>query len=363
MSAKKKPAEATKEQSDQKKDTGEAKAQAEKKEAASEETVKDPVVRQKPSKETELLAQQKEKAKAPEKEPSALLSESQPPTSDKEPETPKSGIEEVSEPDFSSTYEEEEKIPPDVIPSEDRDQNPPEHIAEEKDLAEEEEIPSEEVVLSYATDLKQWLSRKTLTVTERSDSRAQRYYNKGVSYQQQGKPNRAIDSYRKALSFNPDHVPAHINLATAYLQTGRFKEAEKELIYVYALRPKDCQILFNFGLLLYQTGELASAETKLKKLLELDPFQLETNLLLASVYEEKGELNQAIEHCMRAYRTNSTDPRVIYRLGRTWDMVGDRTKAAEYYQLFLNMCSKKESELKLAVRDRLNYLVSQKEEK
>lgn len=175
--------------------------------------------------------------------------------------------------------------------------------------------------------------------------------------------NQAIDSYRKALTFNPDHLPAHMNLATAYLQMGRFKEAELELIYLYALRPKDPLILFNLGLLLYRTGDFASAETKLKKLLEVDRFHLEANLLLANIYLEKKESDQAHEFSMKAYQINSADPRVVYQLGRSWDLAGDQEKAVKYYRLFLNIRAPKESQLELAVRDRLNYLVSQEEKK
>ncbi len=174
---------------------------------------------------------------------------------------------------------------------------------------------------------------------------------------------RAIQTYRKALTYNPDHLQAHINLATAYLETGRLKEAEQELIYGHALKPKDSQVLFNFGLLLFQTREYASAETKLKKLLQLDPFHLEANLLLSCVYEEEGQFEKAVEYCLRAYEINSFDPRVIYRLGRAYDMADQEAKAVQYYRMFLSTASEKESGLKEAVRNRLDYLVSRKEEK
>ncbi|NIM05147.1 MAG: tetratricopeptide repeat protein, partial [Armatimonadetes bacterium] len=70
-------------------------------------------------------------------------------------------------------------------------------------------------------------------------------------------------------SLNPDHPEANMNLAVAYLQAGRLKEAEQILVYLYASKPKDCEVLYNFGLLLYQSGELASAESKLERLLEI----------------------------------------------------------------------------------------------
>jgi Flp pilus assembly protein TadD len=207
---------------------------------------------------------------------------------------------------------------------------------------------------------KQWKPSE-LAVKGRSLKRAERYFKKGATYHRQGELNQAIRSYQEALNFDPEHLSAHTNLATAYLQTGRFKEAEQELVHLYALKPKDTKVIFNFGLLLYRTGELASAEIKLKKLLELKPHHLEANLLLANIYEEKGEIGQALEHCIKAYQVNSAEPRVLYRLGRVWDMAGDPAKAISYYRLFLNSRGDKEPQWDWAVRERLNYLVSQRE--
>lgn len=226
-----------------------------------------------------------------------------------------------------------------------------------------EELYSDEATRSYASDPGREWTQTAVEVTERSASRAERYFKKGASYQQEGRLSQAIESYREALTFDPDHLQAHVNLATAYLQTSRFREAEQELAYLYAVKPKDPKVLFNFGLLLYRTGEYVSAEAKLRKLLETDSFHLEANLLLASIYEERGGVNKALELCTRAYRINSAHPRVLYRLGRAWDKVGDSAEAAKYYQLYLRTHSKKESQLELAVRGRLNYLLSQKEEK
>jgi Flp pilus assembly protein TadD len=257
----------------------------------------------------------------------------------------------------------EEQIPTEVGPSEDEGTLTDEFMEDETLSLPAEEYFSDEATPSYASDLEREWTETAVEVTERSISRAERYFKKGASYQQEGRLSQAIESYREALTFDPDHLQAHVNLATTYLQTSRFREAEQELAYLYAVKPKDPKVLFNFGLLLYRTGELVSAEAKLRKLLQENPFHLEANLLLASIYEERGGINKALELCMRAYQINSAHPRVLYRLGRAWDKVGNSAEAAKYYQLYLRTHSKKESQLELAVRGRLNYLLSQKEGK
>jgi len=363
ISARKKPAKPATAQPEPKKDTGAGKAKVEKKETASAKTSKKPVVGQEPTKESAKVSAQRAKTSAPKSEPSDRIVESRISKAIDEGETPGLPIEKPQGSIVSSMSEKGEKIPEDVISSEGEKETSGQYIPDETFSLAPEELPSEEITSPYPVEPKKWLAQWSLTISERSDSRAQRYYKKGISYQQQGELNLAIDSYKEALTFNPDHLQAHMNLATAYLETGRFKEAEQELFYLYALKPKDSKILFNFGLLLYQTGEHTSAEFKLKRLLELDPFHLEATLLLSSIHEEKGELNKALESSMKAYRINSADSRVLYRLGRAWDLTGEPAKAARYYRLFLNVCSENEGELELGVRDRLKYLASQGEEK
>jgi len=279
-----------------------------------------------------------------------------------EPQVSSSSAEEPGQQEEPSVLENEEQISTGPGFSEEEDVLPDEYMEDESPLLPPEEYLSEETSPSYAPDPEPGWKERTVEVAERSASRGERYYRKGASYQQEGKLNQAIESYTEALTFDPDHLQAHMNLATAYLQTSRFREAEQELAYLYAVKPKDPMVLFNFGLLLYRTGEYVSAEAKLRRLLEEDPFHLEASLLLAGIYEERGGVNKALELCTRAYQINSAHPRVLYRLGRAWDMVGDPAEAAKYYQLFLSTRSEKESRLELAVRDRLNHLLSQKEE-
>ncbi len=221
----------------------------------------------------------------------------------------------------------------------------------------------EEIAAVHPAEPPPELASGHMQITQRSESRADKYYKKGLSYQRQDQLGQAIDAYRRALSLNPDHPEANMNLAIAYLQAGRLKEAEQILVYLYASKPKDCEVLYNFGLLLYQSGELASAESKLERLLEIDPFHLQANLLLAGIYEENGELDRAVQSCQKAYRINSADGQVLYRLGRVWDLAGEPDKAIEFYRLFLNTSSEKRDELELAVRDRLKYLCLKRGEK
>jgi Flp pilus assembly protein TadD len=364
-----------------------------------ERTLKKTLAQQKP-KEPEKVSEQKEEASKPGIEPPIETALSQTPESKEEKQTLVPEVKQPLAPMSPSTSDKKKEIPKEDIsspghrgtlssniesisnktPPSDKENAPTvtvplSPLAEsKKETAEkldqvktivpgDKKIPSEESVLASLPESNKRSVSKPPGIIGQSNSRAERFYNKGVAYHQQGDYERAIDSYKIALSFDPGHQPTRMNLATAYLQTGRYKEAERELIYLYALRPLDPKVLFNFGLLLYQTGDRESAEVKLKKLLEFDSFNLEANLLLGSIYEEKGEVDQALELYAKAYRINSTDARVLYKLARASDMSKDEENAIKYYRLFLQAPGENGEELKSSVRDRLNFLLSQKEEK
>jgi len=226
-----------------------------------------------------------------------------------------------------------------------------------------ENTPSKELASVPELDSKREYFRKVLKVAEKSDSRAQVYYDKAVSYQQKRKLDQAIAFYKKALVFNPDHQQARIKLASVLMQTGRFEESRALLAPLYAQNPQDQQILFNLGLISYKLGQYPDAQDKIQQLLNINPLHLEAYLLLASIYEEKGEMKKAVEFYGQAHSIDINDPSAIYNLARTLDLSGDKVKAVKYYQLYLTGNIEKDDELELAVRKRLNFLLLQLGEK
>jgi Flp pilus assembly protein TadD len=302
-------------------------------------------------------------AAEPETKAAAQAADGPPPDAEAGPQIFGPRMDELQDIEVPATAGEEQGFPTGEMTSPDPEEDSEWDVTEEVEAPPVDEIPMEAMLPAQVAKTTNVKPDRALEVSERSESRSERYYKKGVSYQRQGDLGQAIDSYRRALNFNPDHLQANVNLSIAYLQAGRFKEAEQILVYLYASRPKDSKILYNFGVLLYQTGELASAESKLKRLLEIDPFHLEANLLLASIHEEKGEMDKALEFCLKAHQINSADPQVLYRLGRAWDLTGEPGRAAEYYRLYLDSEREKERDVELTVRDRLKYLISQGGEK
>jgi tetratricopeptide (TPR) repeat protein len=64
-----------------------------------------------------------------------------------------------------------------------------------------------------------------LKILIQEPSSAEKYLKQGVDYGDQGQYEQAVESFRHAISLDPDSVFAHYNLGWAYSQLGRYKEA------------------------------------------------------------------------------------------------------------------------------------------
>lgn len=80
----------------------------------------------------------------------------------------------------------------------------------------------------------------------------------------------AIAGFQEALAKNPAHVPAHLGLAVAYLQSGKEDEAMAALRKTIALDPKMTVAYANLGILQDRRGEYKKALDNYKKALSMD---------------------------------------------------------------------------------------------
>ena len=149
----------------------------------------------------------------------------------------------------------------------------------------------------------------------------------GLVYDNIGKIETAIDSYKEALKVNPDSERARKNLGTVYLKTGRLEDAKRELLWCLDKDPRDVNVLTNLGTvenfignldaaeqyyreslkfdtnsiyplinpgnLLYKQKKYGAAEPFLANALVLEPDLTDIKLLLANIYAERGDKKQS----------------------------------------------------------------------
>lgn len=88
---------------------------------------------------------------------------------------------------------------------------------------------------------------------------------------EQGKWNEAIDNYEAALKVDPEYAEAHANLALALMRVGRLPEALEHGNEALRLRPGWPQVHVNLGAILLTAGRPDEAMAHYEEALKLDP--------------------------------------------------------------------------------------------
>lgn len=112
------------------------------------------------------------------------------------------------------------------------------------------------------------------------------FFNTGVVLEKQGKIGEAMEAYRGAIAINPIAIDARINLGVILLDAGQYGEAaslfqgaiDVSPIYAGARDVKSLMILayFNLGAANENLGKREEAIAAYRKVLELDPSDVET---------------------------------------------------------------------------------------
>lgn len=180
----------------------------------------------------------------------------------------------------------------------------------------------------------------------------QTYFNLGMTYCQEGQLVKAEESFRRAISLNPNNLQASNNLAVVLWQRGLFGEAEEVLNQTLRIDPNYGDAHRNLGILLKKTGRLTEAQQHYQEAIRLNRYDTNAYYNLARLFEERGLLSQTGEVLFRlgialyeqdllaeaedvfrksiALKGKSSDG--YYNLGITLKDLGKLTEAIEAYQ-------------------------------
>jgi tetratricopeptide (TPR) repeat protein len=116
----------------------------------------------------------------------------------------------------------------------------------------------------------------------------------------------AAASYRRAVLFHPQLVPAIVNLANIHYERDELVEAEA--LYEKAIRlDPDCfEAYFNLGNIHHDLGRYLEAVASYREALAINPVYPEAHFYLAVTLEKLGRSTEAKPH-WREYRTLSPD--------------------------------------------------------
>lgn len=99
---------------------------------------------------------------------------------------------------------------------------------------------------------------------------AQKYFNEGQSYRENGLYKEAIESYKKAVENDPFFISAYYNLALLYHQIKQYDNAIINLKKVIELNPNDVSAFNNLGVIYFANSMLNEAKVHFEKALLIE---------------------------------------------------------------------------------------------
>lgn len=119
---------------------------------------------------------------------------------------------------------------------------------------------------------------------------------------------KAISSYQKVLSFNPENLDAKTDLGLCFAEgTSAPMKGILLLREVVEKNPKHEMAQFNLGILSVKSGQYEKAIERFQKVLEINPSNKEARFLLGRTYSVLGKKDIALENLNMI--KDSNDPR------------------------------------------------------
>lgn len=133
---------------------------------------------------------------------------------------------------------------------------------------------------------------------------------------QNGDIERAEKIVREAVDDAQDKVELRHYLVSILREAGKLDEAVDEAEALVALRPKDTKLLFDYGMVLFEDGQVAKSEYVMQRVLQIDPEHPEAlNYLAYSFAEDDKQLDEALTMVRRALVNKPEDPYFLDTLG------------------------------------------------
>ncbi|MEW6096981.1 MAG: tetratricopeptide repeat protein [bacterium] len=157
------------------------------------------------------------------------------------------------------------------------------------------------------------------------------YFNMGMAYYLDGNYLKAISSYKKVLAIAPDHTDTLNNLATIYAKQGEYKKAEELFKKVLKQRPDYISSKNNLI-------QLYKIQGRYKEAAELDAdYAKQMHLGLTQSYYKKGDIDKAIEEIKKVIAIDPNDIQSIRNLGSFYMLKNKYTQAKDEFNKVLKL--------------------------
>ncbi len=147
-------------------------------------------------------------------------------------------------------------------------------------------------------------------------------------YEETGNVDKALETFRAALSADGSHIDTRVRVVHLLQTAGKLEEAILESEALVRAAPGNPNFVFDLCETLIQRGDRPKA---LKVLKELEGRTQEPDILaaVANFYERVEEKDKALALLQRVANSQSSDPTFLVDLGDRYYQQGDKKKAAD----------------------------------
>jgi len=166
-------------------------------------------------------------------------------------------------------------------------------------------------------------------VISKSPLKARGYNGLGLAYFNEGRYDRAIEDFARAIELYPTYGVAYNNIGNSYFRTGVYDRAIEAQTEAIALEPNNAIFRDNRGLSYADIGSYDLAAADFTKAIALDPSYAKSYHNLGFVYHKKGLYRPAIEEYTKAIALDPSNAVFRSNRGSAYAAIGDYERAIE----------------------------------
>lgn len=152
----------------------------------------------------------------------------------------------------------------------------------------------------------------------------------GVIYFNRGEIDRSFEYCVKALRLAPERPDLHNNIGLIYYSKGKYDKAEEEFRNAIRLLPTFTLAYYHLGMTQNAMGRVDEAIASYEKALELKPLFPKANIEIGVALRSVKQYDRAIKHLTIATIIWPEDVSAQYELGMTYRAAGNREKGDEF---------------------------------
>lgn len=176
----------------------------------------------------------------------------------------------------------------------------------------------------------------TVELSQKVPPAAQKEFERASNLRKEGKIERAITHYQKAIEIYPNFLMARNDLGVQLMTLGKLDEATEELRMAVAIDPKAFNPRLNLGIVLVKQHLFAESATELRKALSLDPTSASAHFYLGLALVGMDDLKNAERELKASYSIGGAKYAVaLFHLGELYFSRGERAAALKAFEQYL----------------------------